>query len=113
MFKIYSLTLFLFALYVTKNSALPVKNQEKCNNSNGFCMSNNIQIKKPSPEELCEICYIVAPFAREIIRKNEIKDLHFIATLVCTVLNITQEPICSQAISLFEVKKIIHNIPLI
>jgi hypothetical protein len=99
MFKIYILTVFLLLLYLTKNEALSIKNKEKCNNSNGFCLFNDYKNTK----ELCELCYLVAPLARELIRKDQIKDLHFIATLICTALNITQEPICSQAISLFEV----------
>jgi hypothetical protein len=93
---------------VSKNEALPLINKVKCNNNNGFCMFNELKsLKSPNPEELCEFCYLVAPIARELIKKDKIKDLHFIATLVCSVLNITQEPVCSQAISLFEVKRLI------
>lgn len=52
---------------------------------------------------LCDLCIEALPVVKKLIEKNETKYFRDIATLVCTALNITQEPICYQAVGLFEV----------
>jgi hypothetical protein len=57
----------------------------------------------PNPKELCEFCSLLAPLGRELIRSNKTQLFKPVAVVVCTLLNITQEPICEQAINLFAV----------
>lgn len=59
--------------------------------------------KNPTPQELCEACHYAMPVMRSLVRKNETKYLHDIATLVCVTLKLTEEYICYQAVGLFEV----------
>jgi hypothetical protein len=98
---------FLIYLTITLESKplLELKNKNTCNLNETDC-SSNPSVSKITPQELCDLCYVFGPFARELVRKNQVKNLHFIATFICTVLNITEESICSQAITLFEVS---HN----
>ena len=63
----------------------------------------SVVAKSPTPQELCTICYDVAPVVRALVKKNETKYFHEIATLVCVGLKLTEEYVCYQAINLFEV----------
>jgi hypothetical protein len=71
------------------------------------CLNEKTCLKEnedgPTPKQLCEYCSLLAPFGRELVRTNKTGLFKPIAVFVCTFLNITQEPICEQAIDLFEV----------
>ena len=79
-------------------------NIKECLNGYKENLFSKDEIKRPTPEQLCEICGIVVPFVRELVRKNDTKYFKDIATLVCVGLKITQPEICESAVGLFEVK---------
>lgn len=85
-------------------SSLFINSIETCI-KNRTCVENILKqySSSPSKKELCELCAISIPVVKELIKKNDTKSFRDIATAVCTILNITQETICYQAVGLFEV----------
>lgn len=106
---IYKFDCLLVSLVIILSSvsSLPIKPilelKNKCYNEK-LCLVNKPLEISPSPQELCELCYIGMPLVRELIKNNETKYFKGIATFVCTVLNITELDICNQAVGLFEVR---------
>lgn len=64
----------------------------------------------PSPQQLCEVCNLVIPIARNLVVKNDTKYFGDIAIGVCIGLKLAEFYVCEQAVNLFKVKKIVYKI---
>jgi hypothetical protein len=93
----------LISLLVATSQLLPL---EICLKQ-GSCLIDETKMQRLGNKEYCELCQLGMPIFKDLIRKNETASFRDIATLVCTLLNITQEEICYKAIGLFEVSNIL------
>ena len=104
--------LILLNIVIVKSLPFGLLAKNYCNGNLNECLNgvkdfnllSNEAIKRPTPEQLCEVCGIIVPFIRELVRKNETKYFKDFATLICIGLKITQAEICEGAVGLFEVK---------
>ena len=96
--------LLIFILAINEFEAKPLLNPEpQCSILNDHSCFINNQIEFPDTKQLCELCYVIAPFAKALVKENKTEIINLVANFICNYLKITEPNICSQAIKLFEV----------
>ena len=67
--------LFIFVSFlIPMITTIPIFEADVCSDKNNENCAIKKHLYKISPKELCEICYVVAPFIRELIRKKHTKE---------------------------------------
>jgi hypothetical protein len=112
--RLFKFGLYLFCLINAINAKPISKERPKTlqtsftNEKNDYieCMTKgncNKELNAPSKEVACLFCDLVLPSARKLIRKNETKHWHAIATFFCTELKIEDYDVCNQVSLLYSV----------
>jgi hypothetical protein len=60
---------------------------------------------KPTPKQLCDLCYIAMPVIRSLIDQNKTEHFEQVAVFFCNEFKIVDKAVCSLVIKQYEVKK--------